>query len=675
MSSSDDENVHVKRKRKKRFISSGKLFTKEDDKLLRYLKEVESLSWERIASKFPGRTWQSLQSRYSKVLKLRSPESDDDNVIPRSFFSSPGRDGKSSADQVRRDPILATKARNKKIDSSDDEDSVGSEPSTKFDRIPSILQTLLAEKNMAAFAVSMNSIRTKGVISHLPRPYLDHTERVILTSGSVNGRWVKHKLKDWEDQILHVDFNRQELSEIIRRVDINPSIKDSLYNDDILAHLRSVFKSFSDDHLLKLARSSARCESLAARTITGIEAFLHDAREGNITKQPSFFSFNRVETLPQRPRRQRHSLNRILRQRELTSNVTCFTRQPFGIRSALEAHIYKTYGPSKSFTGTSGDVGTVSWAPDGNVFATGSVCLVDEDNMQYNRPYNLLLGDTNQGTLAELPDHYIERIKAKSGVNANHAMHRSQDSRLFMTVPAVAFSQDGTHLYSAGYDKTLKIWDLLRGIEGATCTDTITHDAPIDVLAIQGDSLVATGCRRQDRDAVRVIRCAESKIIDSMVTFTSNKSKERPEANIYPSCLRWGNSPAPSNYLLAGFASNGEDGAKDLLGEICLFDCIKEEQISISPCTGNIFDCAWNPNRTQAPLVAVGSVAGKNVNRGTRSVVRLYDYRSARYSLTMELECRAADINDVVYKYVYLYRAVYFGILFCSVSNNHKYSY
>lgn len=649
--SSEGQSLQYTETQENRIRSSRKTFTREDDKLLRYLKEIESLSWEKIETYFPGRTWQSLQSRYSKVLRLRSPESDFDDFVPWSVRLTLDKNRAIDVLQPQSGSTSFTELQLSDKDSGNEEESE-TEVLPKVKDMPYTLKVLLNERNAAALALSMKSIYNKHGNFYIPRPYLDHMERSLLHQGFRSGKWLNHSLRRWDNQILHVDFNGVELREIIKCAHMGSGITFKSYVENPLLILRKILDRSTDNQILKLARLLAKRDVLAARTVTGIESFLHDIKQGYSAEKPTFITFGNVDSLLQRQRKGIDSINSLLRQRELASSKWSVNRRSSSMADAIKAHAYTTYGPSKSFIGTSGDVGTVSWAPDGNVFAAGSVCLVDEDNMQYNRPYNLLIGDSNQGTLKELPDHCVERKRAQSGVNASHAMHRSQDNKLFMTVPIVNFSSDGNYLYSAGYDKTLKSWDVRSGSENAICTSTYLHDSPVDVIAVRDDSVVATGCRRHGEDAIRVIRFAGSTTSASSITFASSKSIERPEAKIYPSCLRWGINPAPNHYLLAGFASNRDDGSKDILGEICLFDCNKGQRISISPSAGNIFDCAWNPNRTLAPLFAVASVAGNSVNKGTRSIVRMYDYRPPRYGLTMELECPAADINDIAYKYV-----------------------
>ncbi|EKG21040.1 hypothetical protein MPH_01669 [Macrophomina phaseolina MS6] len=302
--------------------------------------------------------------------------------------------------------------------------------------------------------------------------------------------------------------------------------------------------------------------------------------------------------------------------------------------------------------GTSGDVNTVAWSPNGTHFAAGSACLVDSNSMQYNRRNNLLFGDVSCRSLYELADHYTKRRMPESGVNSNRSMHVTQDSRLFQTVSMVAFSSDGSLMFSAGYDKKVRIYDITgnRVPEGSDVT--LRHRAKVDLLSVSAQDLIATGCQRSKQNSIKVInsleavqRCHDEDFNPVVHNFSSRKAAERPENGIFPSALRF---DPTGLYLLAGFASTSKEELTS--GETCLWDIQTGERLAIAPETRNVFDVAWNPWCQTRPLFAVGCVAGANVNRGVRSIVKMYDVRAPlKYGLTMELDCPALDMNDILY--------------------------
>ncbi|KAK4981337.1 hypothetical protein LTR66_010068 [Elasticomyces elasticus] len=349
------------------------------------------------------------------------------------------------------------------------------------------------------------------------------------------------------------------------------------------------------------------------------------------------------------------TLASLLRQRTLGVSSA---RSRQGAKSFLSTemgnHAYDTLGPSRSYTGTSGDASTVAWSPDGNVFAVGSVATSDDSSMQYNRRYNLLLGDHERGILKELPEHNVPRPRAESGANASSAMHESQDSHLFMTVQMVQFSPDGTTMYSAGCDSRVRGYDTTNGVNEACCVLELQHKAESDLISVSNVGLLATGARRAGKRSIKIIGKGLSGY-ETVASFSSEQSIQRKESRLLPSCLTWGVHPWHTNYLLAGFASNsGDDVSQDKFGELCLWEIERKEPVDIiRGGIQSVFDCAWNPNPSStSPLFAAASVAGSNVNRGTRSVIRTFSRShnsQMRAAMLTEMECPALDVNDVVF--------------------------
>ena len=123
---------------------------------------------------------------------------------------------------------------------------------------------------------------------------------------------------------------------------------------------------------------------------------------------------------------------------------------------------------------------------------------------------------------------------------------------------------------------------------------------------------------------------------------------KRPDLNILPTALQF--EPNHGRLLLAGFGANNREDRFDTNGDMCLWDLHSQEQLYIHGSGRNVFDVAWNGDQRCRPWFAVGCVAGGNVNRGTRSVLRLYDgYGLDKYSMAMEIECKALDMNDVLF--------------------------
>jgi WD40 repeat protein len=403
--------------------------------------------------------------------------------------------------------------------------------------------------------------------------------------------------------------------------------------------IHKMLEGIPDNKIYQISWEVRRGQQLETRSRESVEAFLLDAAARRL--QP-FPHIERLDTIV--PNRARSSLSSLLRQRELGSD----SRRSWAKRhrpgeNDIRDRMFDTFGPAYRFTGMSNDVLSVAWHPDGQRFAAGAACVVDSDSMQYNRPNNLLLGDTIGKSLRELPEHHIIRQKAKSGVNSQHSMHVSQDPRLFTTISMVEFSQDGHFLFSAGYDKNVRVYTSRPDRRELSLLYTLKHKAPVDLLATNKAGHLATACQR-DKNPIKLLRPDAEKI--NPCSFESQKATERVDLRITPKALKF--EPTYGELLLAGFGANAKEDGLDTVGEICLWNVETKQRLEVYGGNRNVFDLAFNPHHREGGLFAVGCVAGTNSNRGANSVVRFYDLRT-KYSMFMELELSAMDLNDVVY--------------------------
>ncbi|GAB7352954.1 hypothetical protein MBLNU459_g3528t1 [Dothideomycetes sp. NU459] len=302
----------------------------------------------------------------------------------------------------------------------------------------------------------------------------------------------------------------------------------------------------------------------------------------------------------------------------------------------------------------SGDISTVAWSPNGRVFAAGAVAVTDEQSQQYNKPKNLIVGDASQGNIKVLPQHQVPRPIVRSGENSKDSMRRSQDAVVYPTVQMVAFAPDGENMYSVSFDNRLNLYSIRDDILDTEYLGSINHKGPVDLLSVRNSIqerwLVATACRYPGPESIRVI--------DNDCASTSLSATNLTTLNKYPSALKWGIAHQHSRFLLAGFSCEvervyEEDNQREKDGETCLWDMNTCQPVDVQAANRNVFDLAWNPNPSSASTlfaVACGS-AGKSINPGIHSVVRLYaPHQGGRgASRVAELDCSAWDINDVVY--------------------------
>ncbi|KAI8943478.1 hypothetical protein NX059_001481 [Plenodomus lindquistii] len=524
-----------------------------------------------------------------------------------------------------------------------DEASLGA--TVRFDTTPVVVEFEDADAKLTSMVANRSHKHSPKIL-----PYLSVTELAAIKTIALEQAHDPRHRKSLQSCVWHVDFSSDEISVVEDAISRIKAMRFGSRHGTRRRQLRESLKEFSEAALLQL--SNELCRKLRSRDQKSIEAFLCDAKAGAIADHPRIQRLAASRPDDQRSSRQSKSTLSTIRDREMGRQCTR------GWRAASKSLTYQdknrvmdTFGAATSWTGASGDIHAVAWAPSGETFAAAAVAVDDPDSMQYNRPNNLLFGKCCSNTIHELGQHYRKREKTAQGPNSTHAMFASQDPKIYNTVSSIGFSNSGRLLYSAGYDGSVCVWHTDTEYQQPMLGAMVTVKAPVEMIAINPvhTGMLAAAVKVSDNKAIRFLQFNE----DDPCQFTfdnlhSQKAVARPDLKVLPTAIQF--EPRYGGTLLAGFGANLRDFGFDTTGDIGLWDVKTLQALSIYGASLNVFDVEFNPNRSVMPLFAVGCVAGNNVNRGTKSIVRLYDERAdQRYSFAREIECKALDINDVVW--------------------------
>jgi hypothetical protein len=481
-------------------------------------------------------------------------------------------------------------------------------------------------------------------------PYLTAAQRHAIRKPPDDWSWDQLPSREYQGSTLHVDFSASEIAVVEEAAaKIVESTRQSRHSTR-RRHLRVTLKDLSESKILQLAHNVRR--RLLCRDRNSVKSFLLDAQAGKISNVPKVQRLAAARTKKESSSRRKDSTADILRQRELGLQSTRGWKAPsrpltYQVRSKL----IDTLGLSSCWTGASGDIHTVAWSQDGECFAAGAVAVTDPDSMQYNRHNNLLYGNLLGGTIHELGEHSKDREKTEGGANSTHAMFVSQDPKLYTTVTSVAFSPSGKVMYSSGYDNSICVWHLGSVSSQPELGAKMRHKHEVEMMVVNDnyDGTLATAAKTSG-SAVKLITLDEDDPSTfKRVNYHSEKAALRVDLRILPQALQF--EPQHGRLLLAGFGANvRNDNCFDSTGDLCLWDIETATQLNVHGSNRNVLDVAFNPNRRYMPAFAAGCVAASNVNRGTRSVIRLYDEQSSdKYTCPLEIECKALDMNDVVW--------------------------
>ena len=487
-------------------------------------------------------------------------------------------------------------------------------------------------------------------------PYLRSSQRVSMQRPGSHWQWDQLCIRPYQGMLLHVDFGPAEMDTVDEAVTtMTKSLAKSSRHTTHKRHLRTILKPLTEPKLLQLAHELRR--RLPSRDSHSLNAFLLDAKAGLLSDTPRIQRLAAAKFSQDKSSSRKDSTLDIIRQRELGLH----SRRGWKASSRAVSHQIKnkmidTLGPCASWTGASSDIHTVAWSQDGESFAAGAVAVTDPDSMQYNRANNLLYGVLRNGTIHELGEHCEERQKTATGANSTHAMHESQDPMLYTTVTSLAFSASGKIMYSGGYDESVCIWRLDTPLSQPVLGTKLRHKTKVDMLVANSryEGVLATAAQKSKGAAVKLLRINEENpsVGYTKINFHSAKAASRADLRILPQALRF--EPRCGELLLAGFGANGRNDGLSSTGDLCIWDVGSQVQLAIHGANRNVFDVSFNPNRRYMPVFAAGCVANGSENRGTRSVIRLFDERGGNgrgngYTSPLEIECKALDMNDVVW--------------------------
>lgn len=454
--------------------------------------------------------------------------------------------------------------------------------------------------------------------------------------------------------LKHVDFSEEECEELLQAW--------YTFNRTHGSHLKSrpclSLRSELQRSLLRLSRAEvyafihhlhAQSDTiLPGRTGKDVKAFISDLLDG---LPPSHSMFARVELKAIDPRHNSlRCTGSLLRNRELGRNSGRHFRN---LKTELQLRRSQNISPWRSWKGASGDVIACAWAPDSNAFAVGAAATTNEEDLQYNRPQNLLLGNLRSNTLEELPDHRIDRPKPETisrGPNSTQDVYNACNPMVYTTISALQFSKDGSRLYTASHDKTVKVWDV--SATGTSCINTLSHDAVILDLDVANNfpGVFAAATKTVDESIHIYFPESDDRSDPSLHchNYASLRATSRRMVRLYPECLRWGRTPSTCHLLLAGFRQWDSDH-QGQEGEICLWNVRHNASDKVSPSSQSVYTATWHPTMD---LFATGGSFRRSQALthplSTRSVVRTWDVRElTRY--TVEYECPAIDMQDITF--------------------------
>ena len=456
--------------------------------------------------------------------------------------------------------------------------------------------------------------------------------------------------------VYHVDFTPDEVARVVEQV--NQLLPDKDKAPLVLDGLVGLVKR-------DLPIAAIVEDNVQGRTTEDVRRFCSDLLAGKAAAPGS----GRVLSLgqdkePEHPQdKSAARMASLLLAREMEGNAGFGrTRQYVNFQNEFRKTREDGLDLIAEFTNCAGDIETLSWVSDDNLVC-GTTAHSDSHNQQYNKPGNLLLCSTIQGTLRAFPHHRIPRPVVEKGENSTEAMRRSQDPWLYSSVVSSDYDPVHRRAYTSSFDRTVKVWKVDDEGNFLELLATWQHEGNVNFVAAakDGSGRVASATDVPTQ-AVRIYTVNPDDIQGSRYEAFSCSRTDASETDkwaYYPATMQWGKAPLTQHLLAVGYSPRsvrGDDSEipedKRDSGEITLWDADAGYRVPImTASTANVFEITWHP--TLQRFICATSPCGLNMKHGTRTQIHLFerdrDRIESAYCEYQSLDCVALDINELTF--------------------------
>ncbi|UNI20343.1 hypothetical protein JDV02_006440 [Purpureocillium takamizusanense] len=490
--------------------------------------------------------------------------------------------------------------------------------------------------------------------SQQKRPYLAAGDRALVSGGVRIG--IPAPAVASLPQVYHVDFSQAEIEEIFDHllryipapVPRTPeSLKSLVYEHNI--------------HVASIVGSKVR-----GRTAEDVRNFCSDLMAGTarVSNNQQVLSLDCANERHRTDRRASR-VSSLLLAREMEGNARFGRMRRYeNFQNEFKRAHEDGMTLVAEFTNCAGDISTMSWVPDGNIIC-GTTAHSDTHNQQYNKPGNLVLCSTSQGTLRAFADHRIPRPLVEKGDNSTEAMRQSQDPWLYSSVVSSDYDQVHGRAFTSSFDRTVKVWQVAKTGEGMQSIATWRHDGNVNFVAAakDGSGRVASAADVPTR-AVRIYTVNPDDVARSpyqAVSCTRTDADGSDKWAYFPATMQWGRAPGTTHLLVVGYSprsltNDDHDIPEDKRnsGEIMMWDAAKGCRVTVmTATTANVFEVTWHPQLPR--FVVATSPSGLLVEQHVRTQIHLFQRDRDRgeddlaYTEFQKLDCPAIDINELTF--------------------------